>query len=90
MRFNLRAEAFNVFNTPNLNNPNGSFSCSTTSISTTVPGSEESCAAGSGTFGTVNPATGFTNFGRVLSTYGNNANTSTNGRKIQFSMTVFY
>jgi len=90
MRLNFRAETFNTFNTPNLANPNASFSCSTTSISTTVPGSQESCPAGGGTYGGLNPLTGLSNFGRVLSTYGNNANTSTNGRKMQFNLTLFY
>ncbi len=90
MRVNFRAEAFNVFNTPNLANPNGSFSCSTTSISTTQAGSQESCPAGGGTYGGVNPVTGLSNFGRVLSTFGNNANTSTNGRKLQLNLSVFF
>jgi hypothetical protein len=90
MRLNFRVEAFNVWNTPNLANPSAQFSCSTTSISTTVPGSSEGCIAGGGTFGGLNPVTGLSNFGRVLSTFGNNANTSTNGRKIQLNMTIFY
>ena len=75
MRLNFRAEAFNVFNTPNLANPNAQFSCTTTS---TLGGS---CSA-VGNYSA--------NFGRVLSTYGNNANTSTNGRKMQFAATVFF
>jgi hypothetical protein len=99
MRLNFRAEAFNVFNTPNLANPSGAFSCSTTTTftgSAGLPGIQgpnqvlESCPAAGGTFGAVNAVTGLTNFGRVLSTFGNNANTSTNGRKMQFALTVFY
>jgi hypothetical protein len=89
MRLNVRAEAFNVFNTPNLNNPSASFSCSSTSISTTTtPGT--GCRAGGFTLGSINPATQQSQFGTILSTYGNNANTSTNGRKMQFAMTVFF
>ena len=88
MRFNVRAEAFNVFNTPNLNNPYATFSCSSTSISTTTsPGT--TCAAPN-TLGAINPVTQQTEFGTILSTYGNNANTSTNGRKMQFAATLFF
>ena len=90
MRLNFRAEAFNVFNTPNLSNPNASFSCSTTSLSTTTTLGVSCTAGGVGTYGGINPVTQTTNFGRVLSTFGNNANTSTNGRKMQFAMTIFY
>ena len=91
MRLNFRIEAFNVFNTPNLANPNAQFSCNTTSISTTAPGSSVGCTSVSGgAFGGLNTVTGLSNFGRVLTTYGNNANTSTNGRKMQLNMTVFY
>jgi hypothetical protein len=98
MRANFRIEGFNIFNTPNLANPNAQFSCSTT---TTYSGSAgqpgilgptqvlESCPAAGGSFPT-NAVTGQANFGRVLNTYGNNANTSTNGRKVQISLTVYY
>jgi hypothetical protein len=91
MRLNVRAEAFNVFNTPNLANPYAQFSCSSTSISTTTsPGTPCVTATNGYTYGGLIPGTSETEFGRVLSTYGNNGNTSTNGRKMQFSMTVFY
>jgi hypothetical protein len=30
------------------------------------------------------------NFGKIQSTYGNNGNTSTNGRNMQFSATVYF
>jgi hypothetical protein len=90
MRLNFRAEAFNVFNTPNLANPKASFSCSTTSISTTTPGSSISCPAGGGTYGGIIAGTNQSQFATIRSTYGNNANTSTNGRKMQFALTIFY
>jgi hypothetical protein len=88
MRLNIRAEAFNVFNTPNLNTPYAQFSCSSTSISTTSS-SGIACAAPN-TYGGLIAGTAQTQFGRVLSTYGNNGNTSTNGRKMQFSITIYY
>ncbi len=90
MKLNVRAEAFNVFNTPNLANPSAQFSCSTTSMSTAVPYVPLSCPAAGGSYTGLNPATGLTNFGQILSTYGNNANTSTNGRKVQFAATVSF
>jgi outer membrane receptor protein involved in Fe transport len=77
MRMLFRADAFNVFNTPNLANPYSQFSCSTT----TLAGGSCSSVAGN----SVNK-----NFGVVQSTYGNNANTSTNGRKMQFAATVYF
>jgi hypothetical protein len=91
MRLNIRAEAYNVFNTPNLANPYAQFSCSSTSISTTTsPGTTCETPSNGFTYGGLIPGTAETQFGRVLSTYGNNANTSTNGRKMQFSLTVYY
>ena len=90
MRLNVRAEAYNVFNTPNLANPYATFSCSTTSTFTSNPFVPMSCPAAGGTYGTINPATQRSEFGEILSTYGNNANTSTNGRNMQFSMTIHY
>ena len=106
MRFNFRMEAFNVFNTPNLANPNAVFSCSSTSISNqigpnnTIPAAPVACnsttlpggAAQStpGTLGGIVAGTGKSAFGQVRSTFGNNGNTSTNGRKLQFALTLFY
>jgi hypothetical protein len=91
MRLNVRAEAFNVFNTPNLANPSASFSCQSTSLYTSLsPFTPESCTDKGSSYGSINPATGLSQFGMILSTYGNNANTSTNGRKMQFAMTVYY
>ena len=85
MKMLFRADAFNVFNTPNLANPYSQFSCTTTSIQ--QPGNAvygqncTSAAAG----GSLNQR-----FGVIQSTYGNNANTSTNGRKMQFSATIYF
>jgi len=93
MRLNIRAEGFNVFNTPNLSNPYATFSCSTTTTYTTAATfTPTSCpgAPSAGTYGTINPATHVSEFGQILSTYGNNANTSTNGLKMQFAMTIFF
>ena len=88
MQLLVRADAFNVWNTPNLANPQAQFSCTTTSIQTpgnvnyglgcTNPGLN----GGAGNYNR--------NFGLVLSTFGNNGNTSTNGRKMQFSATVYF
>jgi hypothetical protein len=74
MRFLFRAEAFNVFNTPNLAQPQATFSCTTTTTNGAT------CAS--------YPAT--STFGQILSTFGNNGNTSTNGRRMQFSGTVYF
>jgi hypothetical protein len=83
MRLNLRVEGYNVFNTPNLGQPQAQFSCSTTN---TKGGS---CIAASGSYplitGTNSPI-----FGSIRNTFGNNSNTSTNGRKLQFAATVFF
>jgi hypothetical protein len=84
MRMLVRADAFNVWNTPNLANPSASYSCSTTSIQ--QPYSNKnfglSCPAAGGTYSST--------YGTISSTYGNNGNTSTNGRKMQFNLTVFF
>jgi hypothetical protein len=85
MRLNVRAEGFNVFNTPNLGQPQSAFSCSTTA---TAGGS---CTAAGGSFPlVVGSTTSSVNFGSIRSTFGNNGNTSTNGRKMQFAATVFF
>jgi Carboxypeptidase regulatory-like domain/TonB-dependent Receptor Plug Domain len=96
MRMEIRADAFNVFNTPNLHNPTTTFSCSSTSIETVgnqnfgkgcrdLVSTTSNGVTTTGPIGALNPT-----FGLVQSTFGNNANTSTNGRKMQFSFTVFY
>ncbi|HZL29354.1 MAG TPA: carboxypeptidase regulatory-like domain-containing protein [Acidobacteriaceae bacterium] len=96
MRLEVRADAFNVFNTPNLANPTATFSCSSTSIETVggqnygkgcrdIVSTTNNGKTTMGPIGSLNPT-----FGLVQSTFGNNANTSTNGRKMQFSFTVFY
>jgi hypothetical protein len=75
-RFLIRADAFNAFNTPNLSNPASVFSCSTTSTN------GQSCVAAGGTL--------VPTFGVIQSTFGNNGNTATNGRKMQFSGTLYF
>ncbi len=92
MRVYFRAETFNIFNTPNLANPQATFSCSTTTTYTGTQGPNqvsESCPAAGGSYPVI-PGTQQTAFTNIRSTYGNNANTSTNGRKMQFALTVFY
>jgi hypothetical protein len=95
MRLVFRADAFNVFNTPNLANPKAGFSCSSTSVTfdprpgATNTNNGRGCRDLVGTPGTP-IGTLSTTFGVIQSTFGNNANTSTNGRKMQFSMTVFF
>ncbi|HEX3969044.1 MAG TPA: carboxypeptidase regulatory-like domain-containing protein [Edaphobacter sp.] len=83
MRLNFRVEGYNVFNTPNLGQPQAKFSCSTTSTN------GGSCTAAGGSYplitGTNNPT-----FGSIRNTFGNNSNTSTNGRKLQFAATLFF
>jgi len=84
MKLEFRAEALNAFNTPNLNLPYATFSCSNSGISN---GGLAPCAIGA------NAASGYTvnsSFGVVQSTYGTNGNTSSNGRKMQFSLTLYY
>jgi len=95
MRFLFRAEAFNVFNTPNLANPSSGFSCTSTTLGPggSVPNGPCNSTNTLPTVGTgINaPALSPTStFGQVLSTTGNNGNTSTNGRKMQFSGTLFF
>jgi Carboxypeptidase regulatory-like domain/TonB-dependent Receptor Plug Domain len=83
MRLNFRVEGYNVFNTPNLGQPQAKFSCSTTSTN------GGSCTAAGGSYplitGTTLPV-----FGSIRNTFGNNSNTSTNGRKLQLAATVFF
>jgi len=88
MKFQFRAEAFNVFNTPNLNQPSATFSCTSTSLF------GGACAgAPLNPLATASPAPTFSatsTFGQILSTIGNNGNTSTNGRRMQFSGTIYF
>ncbi|MDE1162191.1 MAG: carboxypeptidase regulatory-like domain-containing protein [Acidobacteriaceae bacterium] len=79
MRFQFRAEAFNVWNTPNLQNPTAQYSCSANVAGTTASAPLQQCASfGNNTYGV------------VQSTYGTNGNTSANGRKMQFSGTLYF
>ncbi|HEY0308763.1 MAG TPA: carboxypeptidase regulatory-like domain-containing protein [Acidobacteriaceae bacterium] len=80
MRLQFRAEALNIFNTPNLAKVGGTFSCSSSQISYT------GLAPCSGGTTYMNSKT----FGQIVSTYGTNASTSSNGRKMQFSLTLYY
>ena len=88
MRLLFRVEAFNVFNTPNLAQPSATFSCTSTQlgggpcISTNLSG-----GASASTPPGFSPTS---TFGQILSTFGNNANTSTNGRKMQVSLTTYF
>jgi len=84
MRLQFRAEALNVFNTPNLGKVNATFSCSNSQISYT---SLSPCTGV--TSGTTNSLSGKLQ-GTINSTYGTNASTSSNGRKMQFSLTLYY
>lgn len=103
MKLQLRAEAFNVFNTPNLQNPRAQFSCSSTSLgpnsgttSSTYQGdgsgnNNGSCNAALNTYANMSGASySNTTFGVIQSTYGTNGNTSTNGRKMQFAATIYF
>jgi hypothetical protein len=88
MRMLFRAEAFNVWNTPNLANPKAGFSCTTTSIQ--QPGNVNFGLPCRSNLPSGGPGSVSSTFGIIQSTYGNNANTSTNGRKMQFAMTVYF
>lgn len=88
MKLYFRADAFNVFNTPNLGSIATSWGCSLgtrLSASTLQP-----CLTGNqnGGSGTANSIT--TGFGTVQSTTGTNGTTSSNGRKMTFSLTLYY
>ena len=84
MKFQFRAEALNVFNTPNLAQPNSQFSCSNSSIS--IAGPASCTGTSNGTPNTISNRL----FGQVQSTYGTNGFTQSNGRKMQFSLTLYY
>jgi hypothetical protein len=88
MRFLFRAEAFNVFNTPNLAQPQSTFSCTQTVLGggSCVPSNLQQGISAANAPGFSPTST----FGQILSTFGNNGNTSTNGRRMQFSGTVYF
>jgi hypothetical protein len=75
MKMQFRAEALNVFNTPNLGMPAHTYSCS--SANTYL----KACSL---------PSTPNSTIGVIQSTYGTNGTTSSNGRKMQFSLTLYY
>jgi len=84
VRMLFRADAFNVWNTPNLAQPQAKFSCTSTAIQT--PGATGFGMPCNSVAGDSTPST----FGTIQSTFGNNGNTSTNGRKMQFSATIYF
>jgi outer membrane receptor protein involved in Fe transport len=88
MRVLVRVEAFNVFNTPNLAQPSAKFSCTSTQLGggPCIPTNLSGGASASNAPGFSPTST----FGQILSTFGNNANTSTNGRKLQVSLTTYF
>ena len=70
----LRVDAFNIFNTPNLANPQ-------TSLSASLPVNSDSYLTANVTA---------TNFGQILSTVGTNGSVGTNGRRLQLGMIFRY
>ncbi len=89
MKLYFKADAFNVFNTPNLGFVNTGWSCSAganISVNALEPCTSGGANGGSST-GVNSIASGF---GTVLATTGVNNTTSSNGRKMTFSMTLYY
>jgi hypothetical protein len=88
MKLYFRADAFNVFNTPNLGAIATGWGCSLgTGLSTPTL---QPCLTGTnnGGTGTANSVT--SGFGTVQATAGTNGTTSSNGRKMTFSLTLYY
>jgi hypothetical protein len=76
-QFVFGVQAFNLFNTPNLSNPNSAFPASTSC----PPYVSYATAAASGQV---------CNFGRVLSTAGTNSSVGTNGRRLQMFLKLIF
>jgi hypothetical protein len=84
MRMLFRVDAFNIWNTVNLGNPNANFSCSTNSIQTYGNANFlKSCAAAGGSFGNAQ-------FGTITSEVVQASGSLSSGRKLQFSATVYF
>jgi hypothetical protein len=90
MQMQLRADAFNVFNTPNLAQPAGTNIAGALCPSGITMGST-STAPCLYTNTLPTPATaGKTNDGVILATQGTNGNVGTNGRRVQIALIFVY
>ena len=82
MRLNVRVDFFDVFNTPNLAQPNSTFSCQSTNLN------GASCVPTP-----ANTNIGFSStstFGEITKTLGSASNSSATGRKAQIALTLYY
>jgi len=82
MRLNVRVDFFDVFNTPNLAQPNSTFSCQSTNLN------GASCVSIPS-----NTNIGFSKtstFGEITKTLGSASNSSATGRKAQIALTLYY